>query len=171
MKTRILMLLFTLALPSGCASDATQGWTLSNAYNDKWSTIAIPIVKNLTYEREMGYLLTNALVREVENRTPWRITSPAEADTLLEVEITSVELQALSQSRLTKLNQENLVQLKTDWTWEDLSGNQTITSWDGMGSEGLFLSSNPLEEPIELGKLQAVENMARAIVDRMTAAW
>ena len=106
MKTRILMLLFTLALPSGCASDATQGWTLSNAYNDKWSTIAIPIVKNLTYEREMGYLLTNALVREVENRTPWRITSPAEADTLLEVEITSVELQALSQSRLTKLNQE-----------------------------------------------------------------
>lgn len=171
MIARLLVLLMVAMVPAGCASHASEGWTMGNAYSDKWSTISIPIVKNLTYEREMGYLLTNALIREVENRTPWRVTSSAEADTLLQVEITDVDLQALSQSRLTKLNQENLVQLKTDWTWEDLSSNNTIAAWDGMGSEGLFLSSNPLEEPIELGKLQAVENMARAIVDRMTAAW
>lgn len=171
MLRALIIGLATATLTAGCASDASKGWTIGSAYSDQWKTIAIPIVKNTTYEREVGYLLTNALIREVENRTPWRVTSAAEADTLLEVEITEVELRALSQSRLTKLDQETLVEMQTNWTWEDLSSNRTITAWDGMGSEGLFLSSNPLEEPIELGKLQAVENMARAIVDRMTAAW
>jgi hypothetical protein len=40
-----------------------------------------------------------------------------------------------------------------------------------MGTAGLFFPSNPLGEPIELGRLQSVELMARAIVDRMAESW
>jgi hypothetical protein len=93
------------------------------------------------------------------------------ADTLLEVMITKVDMRALSNSRLTKLDQEMALQITTNWTWERLNDNSTITGWDGMGTNGLFFPSNPLGERIELGRLQAVDLMAQAIVDRMAKAW
>ncbi|MDP7029025.1 MAG: LPS assembly lipoprotein LptE [Phycisphaerales bacterium] len=156
---------------AGCGTDPTTGWVVGTTFNTDYKTVAVPVVKNDTFDREVGYLLTSALIREIETRTPWRVASETEADTLLEVTVTTVDLRALSQSRLTKLDQEVAVQLTTDWTWERLDDNSTITGWDGMGTTGVFLPSNPIGEPIELGRLQAVDLMAEAIVDRMATSW
>lgn len=162
---------FGLLLMSGCGSDPSKGWVIGTTYNTDIKTVAIPVVQNNTFDREVGYLLTNALIREVETRTPWRVASETVADTLLDVTITEVDLRALSQSRLTKLDQEVAVQLTVDWNWERMDDSSTITGWDGMGTAGMFFPSNPLGEPIELGRLQSVELMARAIVDRMAESW
>jgi len=156
---------------AGCGTDPTTGWVVGTTFNTAYKTVAVPVVQNDTFDREVGYLLTSALIREIETRTPWRVASETEADTLLEVTVTTVDLRALSQSRLTKLDQEVAVQLTTDWTWERLDDNSTITGWDGMGTTGVFLPSNPIGEPIELGRLQAVDLMAEAIVDRMASSW
>jgi hypothetical protein len=155
----------------GCGSDPSKGWVIGTAYNTDVKTVAIPVVQNDTFDREVGYLLTNALIREVETRTPWRVTSETVADTLLNVTITEVKLRALSQSRLTKLDQEVAVQMTVDWDWERMDDSSTITGWEGMGTAGMFFPSNPLGEPIELGRLESVELMARAIVDRMAESW
>ncbi|MCP4758966.1 MAG: LptE family protein [Planctomycetes bacterium] len=163
-----IVLLFLLA---ACGSDASKGWVLGSTYDSDIKTIAIPVVQNATYDREVGYLLTNALIREVETRTPWRVVDETVADTLLEVSIQKVDLKQLSQSRLTQLDQEMAVQLTVDWNWERLDNNTTITGWDGMGTSGMFFPSNPLGEPIELGRLESVQMMARAIVDRMAESW
>lgn len=172
MKRLLMSLAVTGATAlSSCGHDPSQGWVTGTPYTHESRTIAIPIVKNSTYDREMGYLLTNALIREVETRTPWRVVSSAEADTLLEVSINSVDLNTLSNSRLTKLNQESVVRLRCDWTWEDLNDNRVLAGWENFTTDGLFLPSNPLYEPIELGQLTAVDLMAKAIVDRMSTSW
>ncbi|MBP26668.1 MAG: LPS assembly lipoprotein LptE [Phycisphaerales bacterium] len=158
-------------LVTGCETDPSKGWVLGTTYSTDIKTIAIPVVQNDTFDREVGYLLTNALIREVETRTPWRVTGETVADTLLDVTITDVKLRALSQSRLTKLDQEVAVQLTVDWNWERMDDSSTIAGWEGMGTAGMFFPSNPLGEPIELGRLQSVELMARAIVDRMAESW
>jgi len=164
----ISMLIFVL---SACASHPSEGWTIGSTFDTNIKTVAVPVVQNNSFDREVGYLLTNALIREIETRTPWRVADETTADTLLEVTITGVDMRALSQSRLTRLDQEMAVQITTDWTWERLDDNQTITGWDGMGTSGLFFPSNPLSEPVELGRLQSVDLMAKAIVDRMAEAW
>jgi hypothetical protein len=156
----------SLMLATGCQTDPSKGWVIGTTYNTNIKTIAIPVVQNDTFDREVGYLLTNALIREVETRTPWRVTGETVADTLLDVTITDVKLKALSQSRLTSLDQ-----LTVDWNWERMDDSSTITGWEGMGTAGMFFPSNPLGEPIELGRLQSVELMARAIVDRMAESW
>ena len=161
----------SLMLVTGCETDPSKGWVLGTTYNTDIKTIAIPVVQNDTFDREVGYLLTNALIREVETRTPWRVTGETVADTLLDVTITDVKLRALSQSRLTKLDQEVAVQLTVDWNWERMDDSSTIAGWEGMGTAGMFFPPNPLGEPIELGRLQSVELMARAIVDRMAESW
>jgi len=169
---RTLMLMCGLMLvAASCGSDPAKGWTVGTTYNSSIKTVAIPVVQNETFDREVGYLLTNALIREVETRTPWRVTSEMTADTVLDVTITNVNLRALSQSRLTSLDQEVAVQMTVNWDWDRLDDGSTITGWTGMGTSGLFFPSNPLGEPIELGRLQSVELMARAIVDRMAESW
>ena len=158
-------------LVTGCETVPSKGWVLGTTYSTDIKTIAIPVVQNDTFDREVGYLLTNALIREVETRTPWRVTGETVADTLLDVTITDVKLRALSRSRLTRLDQEVAVQLTVDWNWERMDDSSTIAGWEGMGTAGMFFPSNPLGEPIELGRLQSVELMARAIVDRMAESW
>jgi len=156
---------------TGCGSDASKGWVFGTTYDTSIKTVAVPVVQNNTFDREVGYLLTKALIQQIETRTPWRVADETVADTLLEVRITEVDMRVLSNSRLTKLDQEMALELTTDWTWERLDDNSTITGWDGMGTNGMFFPSNPLGERIELGRLQAVDLMAQAIVDRMAKAW
>jgi hypothetical protein len=156
---------------TGCGSDASKGWVFGTTYDTSIKTVAVPVVQNNTFDREVGYLLTKALIQQIETRTPWRVADETVADTLLEVRITKVDMRSLSNSRLTKLDQEMALELTTDWTWERLDDNSTITGWDGMGTNGMFFPSNPLGERIELGRLQAVDLMAQAIVDRMAKAW
>jgi len=156
---------------TGCGSDASKGWVFGTTYDTSIKTVAVPVVQNNTFDREVGYLLTKALIQQIETRTPWRVADETVADTLLEVRITDVDMRVLSNSRLTKLDQEMALELTTNWTWERLDDNSTITGWDGMGTNGMFFPSNPLGERIELGRLQAVDLMAQAIVDRMAKAW
>ncbi len=171
MTLRAAIVTSLLLLASACQSDPSKGWAMGTTYDQNIRTVAIPVVRNNSFDREVGYLLTNALIREIETRTPWKVDSEMVADTVLEVTIQKVDMRALSQSRLTKLDQEMAVQLTVDWTWERLDDNSTIAGWDGMGTAGMFFPSNPLSEPIELGRLESVDLMARAIVDRMAQSW
>ena len=171
MKLAFMTLMGILVATTGCESDPTKGWAVGTTYDTSIKTVAIPVVQNDTFDREVGYLLTNALIREVESRTPWKVTSENVADTVLDVTVTKVTMRALSQSRLTGLDQEMALQLTVDWNWERIDDSSTIAGWDGMGTSGLFLPSNPLGEPVELGRLESVELMARAIVDRMSESW
>ena len=171
MTIRTLLYAAVVLAITGCGSDASKGWVFGTTYDTSIKTVAVPVVQNNTFDREVGYLLTKALIQQIETRTPWRVADETVADTLLEVRITEVDMRALSSSRLTKLDQEMALELTTDWTWERLDDNSTITGWDGMGTNGMFFPSNPLGERIELGRLQAVDLMAQAIVDRMAKAW
>ena len=171
MTIRTLLCTAVVLAITGCGSDASKGWTIGTTYDTSIKTVAIPIVQNDTFDREVGYLLTKALIQQIETRTPWRVADETVADTLLEVKITNVDMRSLSSSRLTKLDQEMALELTTNWTWDRLDDNSTITGWDGMGTNGVFFPSNPLGERIELGRLQAVDLMAQAIVDRMAEAW
>ena len=171
MTIRTLLYAAVVLAITGCGSDASKGWVFGTTYDTSIKTVAVPVVQNNTFDREVGYLLTKALIQQIETRTPWRVADETVADTLLEVRITDVDMRVLSNSRLTKLDQEMALELTTNWTWERLDDNSTITGWDGMGTNGMFFPSNPLGERIELGRLQAVDLMAQAIVDRMAKAW
>lgn len=171
MRIRTLLYAAVVLAITGCGSDASKGWVFGTTYDTSIKTVAVPVVQNNTFDREVGYLLTKALIQQIETRTPWRVADETVADTLLEVRITEVDMRSLSNSRLTKLDQEMALELTTNWTWERLDDNSTITGWNGMGTNGLFFPSNPLGERIELGRLQAVDLMAQAIVDRMAKAW
>ncbi len=66
------------------------------------------------------------------------------ADTLLTGTVRKVELRQLSQSRLTGLSEEVLVNVTIDFEWIDLRTGRRILGRENFGDSGLFVPSPAL---------------------------
>ena len=155
----------------GCSSDPTKGWSNQSIFTSQVKTVAVPIAENKTQYRQMGFLLTDAVIKEIESRTPWKVTYTSRADTVLNLKINDVQLQTISLSDLTGLNEEVVVSLNIDFNWDDLETNQTIFARQNFSAGGLFVASNPSGETIQVGEFQVIQQMAVDIVDEMAASW
>ena len=122
----------------GCNADPTKGWSNTSIFTSQVKTVAVPIAQNTTQYRQMGFLLTDAVIKEIESRTPWKVTYTSRADTVLNMTINDVQLQTISLSDLTGLNEEVVVSLNIDFNWDDLETNQTIFARQGFSAGGLF---------------------------------
>ena len=122
----IAMLLLASTMVNSCSSDPTQGWSNTSIFTDEVRTVAVPVAINSTYYREIGFLLTDAVIKEIESRTPWKVTYASRADTVLNLTVTDVRLQTISLSNTTGLNEEVVVSLTVDLSWDDLESNLPI---------------------------------------------
>ena len=166
-----IVVLALLAPGAGCASDPTTGYAAADLYPTDISTVAVPIVSNDTYTRDVEFELTAALIKEIEKRTPYKVTPETRADSILLGHIRAVDLNQLSKSRLTGLSEEAVLSVTIDFEWRDLRTGTELVARRGFSGHGLFVPSTPSSEPIELGRFAAVQQLARDIVDEMQADW
>ena len=161
-----------LALPvAGCASDPTQGYSAVSTFPESISTVAVEIFDNRTFDRDLQFELADALIKEIEARTPYKVTSTARADTILTGRIRGVERDQLSKSRLTGLSEEVTVSVTIDFQWRDVRTGEPLLERESFAAHGLFVPSRPSGEPIELGEFAVVQRLARDIVSEMQADW
>ena len=163
--------LLAAMLAGGCASDPTKGYAAASTFGDEVSTVAVGVFENSTYERDIEFELTDALVKEIEARTPYKVTSPGRADTILTGQIRSVERVQLSKSRLTGLSEEVTYRVTIDLAWKDRRTGELILQLESFTAESLFVPSRPSGEPIEIGQFGVAQALARDIVAQMQADW
>ena len=168
---RLAIALLATAMTAGCASDPTAGYASTSLWPSRYRSVAVPIFENDTMTRQMEFMLTEAIVREIQARTPYRIAPEASADTLLRGRIRKVTLQGLSQSRTTGLTQEMLVKVVIDFEWSDQASGRRIMARENFAADGLFVPSRPASEPLDVGQFAVVQQLADDIVDEMQAAW
>ena len=156
---------------AGCASDPTMGWSTTSAWPQNIRTVAVNLPDNTTYNRTVDYEFIDALIKEIEARTPYKVTAPDRADTILTGRIQRVDHEQLSKSSLTGLSEEVTVRVTIDLTWTDLRTGETLLDLESFSSHSLFVPSNPTREPIELGEFGVAQRLARDIVTEMQADW
>ena len=163
----------TLALlaTAGCSSDPTTGYATTSTFPTSVSSVAVPIFANDTFTRSIEDDLTDAVIKQIETRTPYQVTTRTRADTILIGRVRKVELDQLSKSNLTGLGEEVIVGVTIDFEWRLLDQDKTLVERNSFEGNGLFVPSTPTGERIELGRMAAVQDLARAIVDEMQAAW
>jgi len=159
------------ALLSSCASDPADGWSTRSSHPENYRTVAVPIFDNRTYERDISRSLTDAVVKEIQQNTPYRVTSAAKADTVLRGSIRQVSLRELSKSVATGLSEEMVMQVTVDYEWVDMRTGKPIVSRQGFSGSGTFIASRPQAEPIDLGGYNAVQQLASDIVASMQVDW
>lgn len=158
-------------LLAGCAADPVAGYSSESVYSEDIQTVSVPIFANDSFARGLEFDLTDAIVKEIESRTPYLVTSSATADSVLTGRISAVELDQLSKSRQTGLNEEVIYSVTIDFRWENLRTGRPIVERRQFTSNALFVPSQPAGEPIELARFDVVEQLAADIVHQMQAEW
>ena len=129
----------------------------------------MPTVGNETFYRADTERLTDALVKAVQARTPYRVAPATEADTLLEVTITDVDRRTTARDRITAVPEEQLYVVRVDLTWKDLRSGKTLTRIEAL--EQTTTQYQTLGEGIFIASQSAAEQLAAGIVEEMGGAW
>lgn len=154
-----------------CAAEPNEGWSTRSAHPENYRTVSVPIFENRTYERDVSRLLTDAVIKEIQQSTPYRVTSASKADTVLRGSIRQVTLRELSKSVATGLSEEMVMQVTVDYEWIDMRTGKPIVARQGFAGSGVFIASRPQAEPIDLGGYNAVQQLASDIVGSMQVDW
>jgi len=158
-------------MPGGCADDPHDGWSMSWTHPERYRTITVPLFTNESWTRGLETELGRALVTEIESSTPWKITGPGTADTMLRGTIRETELIPLSKSLSTGLAQEMLFKATIDFEWIDLATGEPIVSREGFSASAAFFPSRPAMESIDLARFGVVRNLAVDLVDALREDW
>lgn len=71
------------------AGFAGCGYSVRPPYNKEIRTVYIPIFRSLTFRRDLNLMLTEAVAKEIEKRTPYKVVgTPDGADSSLTGEVT-----------------------------------------------------------------------------------
>ncbi|MEE9404951.1 MAG: LptE family protein [Algisphaera sp.] len=165
---RVLLGVLLLAPLSmlGCS-----GYHYAQVYPEGFSTVAVPVFENQTFYRGVAYDVTEALIKEIETRTPYKVTDAARADTLLRGVVTAVEQQPLSRTRVGGLPQEVEVEITIDFEWVDQRRGGTLVSRRGFTSVGRYVPTQPIGEDFVRGRQAAAARTARDVVAEMRSPW
>jgi hypothetical protein len=163
--------LLALLLTAGCASDPTQGYAAMSTFPEDVATISVPIFENDTFVQGVEFQVTDALLKEIQARTPYAVVAKDRADTVLLGRITAVDLDRLSKSPVTGLSEEVIRSVTIDFQWKDLRSDRVLVERRAFAGYGLFLPSRPYAESIEVGQYEAVQRLVRDIVAELRSQW
>lgn len=156
---------------AGCATSPNEGYAAVSPYPSMYRSVALPIFRNDSLMRGFERDLADALVKQVEQSTPYKVRSEASADTVLRGSITAIDMIQLSKDPSTGLANEMMLRMRVNFEWVDLRTGERIVSREGVESSAVFVPSYPAREPLELGRFAAVEQLARDLVAAMQSRW
>ncbi len=156
---------------AGCASDPTQGYAFASPFPGGIKTVAVSVFENETYEGSVEFEFADALIKEIEARTPYKVTSAKRADTILTGRIRNVERDQLSKSRVTGMREEVTLGVTIDLNWRDRRTGESLLELRSFTANSLFVPSRPTSEPIELAEFGAAQRLARDVVSEMRSDW
>lgn len=96
MFSRVATSLILLTLLSGCA-----GWQVGNGtlYRPDIRTVYVPPVDSASFRRNLGERLTEAIVREVEAKSPYKVVADPSADSVLKCVLITDSKTVISETR------------------------------------------------------------------------
>lgn len=165
------LLALTVSMLAGC------GYTVGNSFGAPVRTVAVPTFQNESFRRGLEQQLTEAVHREIQTRTPFRLArDEATADTRLVGRIVQAEKYSLTPTPFGDPRQLQL-NVAVEVRWEDLRTGQVIACQQMPLSPDMIALVNETDFAPETGQSRAtaeqtaMQNMARQIVDLMESPW
>ncbi|HEY1065956.1 MAG TPA: LptE family protein [Pirellulales bacterium] len=176
MRRRFTAALVTglLAALGGCRSPYRLG--SQTLYRCDIHTVHVPIFESTSFRRQLGERLTEAVVKEIEQRTPFKVVGPQDADTVLVGRITNDVKRVLTVTP-TDEPRDLEVRLRVEATWTDRATNKTVGSAVVPISSSLAVSERADDFLPETGQSfatasqETINRIAQQIVSMMEEPW
>ena len=155
-------LLATAAVLAGCL-----GYTTEPLHRTSIRTVAVPIFQSDEFRRGLEMEFTKELIRMIELRTPYKVTSEEHADTVITGKIVD-----LLEGILTEDARDNATEIQTslyvDYRWKDLRTGQILRS----GRPHQAYPYAPVEgQTLRSSTTFAIRKLAEQIVEDMEEDW
>ena len=170
-SSMVLGLSAAMPLLAACASDPTQGYSFTRSHDSSVRTVAVPIFQNPTFARGLEIELTDAIIKEVQSKTQWRVAPEGTANTTLSGTLINSQMRRLSTGNATGMSQELSVELTVDFDWKDTRSGKTLVSRRSFTAAEAFVPASPANERVEAGQHAAIQRLARDIVAELRSNW
>jgi Lipopolysaccharide-assembly len=157
----------------GCAGYIVGNRTL---YRSDITTVHVPVFTSESYRRFLGERLTEAVVKEIELKTPYKVVSSPFADSALLGRITRDAKYTIAEN-VNDESRDIEAQVYAEITWRDRNG-QTIVGPEAFAVPGGLLEVAQAVHFIPEGgqslataQQDAIARLAEQIVSRMEAPW
>lgn len=172
MRPLIAAAICTLAF-AGCASYQVGSESL---YAPDIATVYVPMIESDSYRRDLGERLTEAVIKEIELKTPYKVVGTPDADSILSVKLLGDSRTLLAEnsfddprlsesavfSEVSWLNRRRLPMAPPQMLAlppEIISVNQTANLVPEVG------------QSVASSQQQAIERLAQQIVGTMETPW
>jgi hypothetical protein len=162
-----------LALMLGCASYQIGTKAL---YRNNVRTIHVPIIKSDSFRPELGVQLTEAVQKEIERRTSYKLANAETADSTLTCRLTTDTKRVVSEATT---DEPRLLQsiITVELSWLDRSRQPLIETRFLPPGEVTFYFAERVDfvpeagQSISTANQRAIERLANHIVDQMEMRW
>lgn len=164
-----LVLAGAMAL-SGC------GYTLGSPYAAEIRSVHVPTFTTTSNRRGLEFQLTEAVQKRIQQQSHFRLVKENEADTRLTGRIVDASKRVLGQTGNSDPRQLQM-NLQVQVTWEDLRTGKILRQQEiPIAPEALQLAAQSefapeIGQSLATGTNDAVNRLARNIVDMMEAPW
>lgn len=165
-----LLLACLLLAASGC------GYTVGGDFSPHIQSVHVPTFTSDDYRRGYEQQLTEAVQKQIQTETPYRLTSAALADTILNGHIVGIQKRVDNQNEFDDPRELELA-MAVVVTWQDARTGEILAERQIALDPALAqLESQTSFAPevgqsLATGTQDAVNQLARDIVSMMHAAW
>jgi hypothetical protein len=159
-----------LLLFAGC------GYTVGNGFNPDVKTVSVPIFENDTFRRGIEVQLTEAVQKEIQKRTPYRLAKGLNADTRLTGRIVQTRKDVLGENQFDDPRELQL-SLMIVTKWENLRTGEILAVQEVPLSPTAIPLTTQAEFAPEVGQSLAtgtqvaIDQLAQRIVNMMETPW
>jgi hypothetical protein len=168
---QLAALLLLLAPLPACTSDPHKGYSFNSTFDSSIKSIHVSMFQNNTFTHGVEVELTDAIIKELQRTTPWKVTSDTSAQTTLSGTISGSRLQALSYARVSGLVQEEAVILTIEFDWKDNRTGKVLVSRREFSVADSFVPSQDVGERIEVGQNAAIQQLAHDVAAQLRSNW
>lgn len=164
MKISLFACAFGLVVSlTGCAGYQLGGQ--KPAHLTKVTKLAIPTFENQTLEPRLGSLVTNAIIKQIQNSGGYEIVSLADAEAVLDGKVINVDRSQFRSDRRNVLRTSQLLMtLRTEYIIKDAGSGSTIHRGRTSADSYTILDSN-----VQNSEAQALEDAAQRLAANVAA--
>ncbi len=174
MRRNLLFLpILTLFALAGCAAYQLGNQTLYPAHIE---TVYVPMIESESFRRNLGERLTEAVMKEIELRTPYKVTHNPNADSVLRCRLVSDRKRVVVPG-ITGDPTQLQVTLQVEVSWVDRRGS-TLRAMEPvpLPSEVASVSGDAKLTPevgqsVATAQQEAIGRLAQQIVGMMEKPW
>jgi Lipopolysaccharide-assembly len=166
-------MLSAFGLLTGCAGYQFGNQTL---YPSDIHTVFVPIFESDSFRRDLGERLTEAVAKEIELKTPYKVVGTPAADSILEIRLVGDTRKTLAQNHFDdpRVSESDLF---TEVSWVNRRREPIgTTRMVAMPQELVNFQSSAnlipeVGQSVATSQQQAIQRLAQEIVATMEAPW